>query len=233
MQNKRFSTILSSTIRLEKVVNLTYTELVVKPVSTSQVGGADAVVKITIVRNTTIGGKIMSKEYGYARISTPKQNIDRQVRNILAAHPQAHIIKEVFTGTKFQGRKDLDKLLRTVKPGDTIIFDSVSRMSRNAEEGFLLYQGLFNQGINLVFLKEPHINTDTYKRALQGGIPATGTNVDFILDGVNKYLLALAKEQIRLAFEQAEKEVSHSSKFGRDHLMLLCSLAYFSAVYQW
>ena len=207
MQNKRFSTILSSTIRSEKVVNLTYTELVVKLVSASQVGGVDAVVKITIVRNTTIGGKIMSKEYGYARISTPKQNIDRQVRNILAAHPQAHIIKEVFTGTKFQGRKDLDKLLRTVKPGDTIIFDSVSRMSRNAEEGFLLYQGLFNQGINLVFLKEPHINTDTYKRALQGGIPATGTNVDFILDGVNKYLLALAKEQIRLAFEQAEKEV--------------------------
>ena len=139
----------------------------------------------------------MSKEYGYARISTPKQNIDRQVRNILAVHPQAHMIKEVFTGTKFQGRKELDKLLRTVKPGDTIIFDS----------GFLLYQDLFNQGINLVFLKVPHINTDTYKRALQGGIPTTGTNVDFILDGVNKYLLALAKEQIRLAFEQAEKEV--------------------------
>lgn len=99
----------------------------------------------------------MSKEYGYARISTPKQNIDRQIRNILAAHPQAHMIKEVFTGTKFQGRKELDKLLRTVQPGDTIIFDSVSRMSRNAEEGFLLYQDLFNQGINLVFLKEPHI----------------------------------------------------------------------------
>ena len=98
----------------------------------------------------------MSKEYGYARISTPKQNIDRQVRNILAEHPQAHMIKEVFTGTKFQGRKELDKLLRTVKPGDTIIFDSVSRMSRNEEEGFLLYQDLFNQGINLVFLKEPH-----------------------------------------------------------------------------
>ena len=78
----------------------------------------------------------MSKEYGYARISTPKQNIDRQIRNILAAHPQAHMIKEVFTGTKFQGRKELDKLLRTVQPGDTIIFDSVSRMSRNAEEGF-------------------------------------------------------------------------------------------------
>lgn len=149
----------------------------------------------------------MNKEYGYARISTPKQNIERQVRNILVSHPQAYIVKEVYTGTKFQGRKELDKLLNKATAGDTIIFDSVSRMSRNAEEGFVMYEKLFNQGINLVFLKEPHINTDTYKKALQGGIPTTGTNVDFILDGINKYLLALAKEQIKLAFDQAEKEV--------------------------
>lgn len=70
-----------------------------------------------------------------------------------------------------------------------------------------MYEELFRQSVNLIFLKEPHINTDTYKKALQGGIPTTGTNVDYILDGVNKYLLSLAKEQIRLAFEQAEKEV--------------------------
>ena len=42
---------------------------------------------------------------------------------------------------------------------------------------------------------------------METGVPLTGTNVDFILEGVNKYLLSLAKEQIRLAFEQAEKEV--------------------------
>ena len=35
----------------------------------------------------------------------------------------------------------------------------------------------------------------------------TGTNADYILEGVNKFLLALAKEQIQLAFEQAQKEV--------------------------
>ena len=35
----------------------------------------------------------------------------------------------------------------------------------------------------------------------------TGTNVDYILEGINKYLLALAKEQIRIAFEQSQKEV--------------------------
>ena len=59
----------------------------------------------------------------------------------------------------------------------------------------------------MVFLKEPHINTNTYKKALESNIQMTGTNVDFILEGINKYLLSLAKEQIRLAFEQAEKEV--------------------------
>ena len=39
-------------------------------------------------------------------------------------------------------------------------------------------------------------------------MPLTGTNVDYILDGVNRFLMELAREQIRLAFEQAEKEVS-------------------------
>ena len=35
--------------------------------------------------------------YGYCRISTPQQNIERQVRNILTAYPTAHIIREVYT----------------------------------------------------------------------------------------------------------------------------------------
>jgi len=71
-------------------------------------------------------------------------------------------LKEVYTGTKFQGRKEFDKLLRHVDSGDSIIFDSVSRMSRNSEEGFNNYEELYNRGINLIFLKEPHINTATY-----------------------------------------------------------------------
>lgn len=146
--------------------------------------------------------------YGYCRISTSKQNIERQIRNIKAVYPDAIIIKEVYTGTKFQGRKELEKLLEKVQEGDTIVFDSVSRMARNADEGFSLYENLFNRGVNLVFLKEPHINTETYKSTMQNQIALTGGMVDVILKGVNEYLLLLAKEQIRLAFEQAEKEVT-------------------------
>ena len=149
----------------------------------------------------------MCKVYGYCRISTRKQSIDRQIRNILKEYPEAKIVQEIFTGTKYQGRKELESLLKKVQPHDTIIFDSVSRMSRDAEEGFALYEELYNRGINLVFLKEPQINTDTYKKTLANNVQLTGTNVDLILEGVNKYLMCLAKEQIRLAFVQAQKEV--------------------------
>ena len=150
----------------------------------------------------------MSREFGYCRISTGRQNIERQERNIRIAYPNAVIVKEVYTGTKFQGRKELEKILDKVQAGDTIIFDSVSRMSRDAEEGFCLYEELFHRDISLVFLKEPHINTETYKRAVMNQINMTGDKIDLILEGVNQYLMELAREQIRIAFEQAEKEVS-------------------------
>ena len=144
--------------------------------------------------------------YGYCRISRKQQSIDRQERNIRAAYPDALIVKEAFTGTT-QARPEWKRIVSRAQPGDTIVFDSVSRMSRNAAEGFEEYQRLYNENISLVFLKEPHINTDTFRSALNSGLQMTGTNVDLILEGVNKYLMALAREQIRLAFEQSEKEV--------------------------
>ena len=149
----------------------------------------------------------MCKQYGYCRKSQQKQNIERQIRNIKAEYPNAIIIQEAYTGTTID-RKEWNKLYKAVKAGDTIIFDSVSRMSRNAVEGFTAYEELFRRGVELVFLKEPHINTKTFKTAIETAIPMTGTNLDFILDGVNKYLMALAKEQIIIAFQQAEKEVA-------------------------
>ena len=144
--------------------------------------------------------------YGYCRISKAKQVIERQIRNIKAAFPDAIIIQEIFTRTRMD-RKEWLKLMKIIKPGDIIVFDSVSRMCGNAEDGFAEYERLYNMGVILVFLKEPHINTETYKKALENNIQLTGSNVDFILEGVNKYLMALAKEQIKLAFEQSEKEV--------------------------
>lgn len=158
----------------------------------------------------------MCKVIGYCRISTKKQSIDRQVRNIKAIYPDATFYKEAYTGTKID-RPEWNKVMKLVKAGkvETIVFDSVSRMSRNAEEAIKLYENLFNKGVNLVFLKEPHINTETYKRALENqieinlstGNTATDNFIQGIIEALNRYTIELAKEQITLAFAQAEKEV--------------------------
>lgn len=151
--------------------------------------------------------------YGFCRVSTKRQNIERQVRNILEKYPNAYIVKEYYTGTKLEGRKEWTKLYNLVKKEAEksktvmIVFDSVSRMSRNADEGFKIYQELFELGVTLEFLKEPHINTDTYRKALTVDIKMTGTNADILLKAVKEYLMELAKEQIKIAFNQAEKEV--------------------------
>lgn len=88
-------------------------------------------------------------------------------------------------------------------------------MSRNSDEGCTLYENLFNKGINLIFLKECYINTDVYRKALNNqisvvlktGNSATDELMQNIISALNKFTLALAKEQIKKAFDQAEKEV--------------------------
>lgn len=145
--------------------------------------------------------------YGYARISTQKQSIQRQITNISREYPSIKIYEDTFTGTTVE-RPNFEKLLSVVREGDTIVFDSVSRMSRNAAAGVELYKKLFADGISLVFIKEPHINTDVFKAAMQDSIAMTGTDVDVILAGVNAYLIKLAEKQIEIAFDQAEKEVT-------------------------
>ncbi len=146
--------------------------------------------------------------YGYCRISRPTQNIERQERNIKERYPDAHISKEAYTGTKLAGRKELEKILRAVKAGDCIVFDSVSRMSRNATEGVELYERLYNMGVELVFLKESHINTAVYREAIGSQLSMVGNEIaDEYIKATNKVLMMLAKRQVEIAFEQAQKEV--------------------------
>lgn len=146
--------------------------------------------------------------YGYVRISTKKQSLQRQIDNIKALYPKAVIFEEVYTGTKIESRKHLNLLLKRVKQGDTIVFDSVSRMSRDAQQGIDLYMELYSKGINLVFLKESYINTDVYKQALSTQIEEVGNEIaDIYIQATNKVLMLLAKKQIQIAFDQAQKEV--------------------------
>lgn len=146
--------------------------------------------------------------YGYCRVSTNKQVITRQVENILKIFPEAKIYQEIFTGTKTEERKVYQNLKKKLNNGDTLVFDSVSRMSRNAEEGVQEYFEFYNQGINLIFLKERYIDTDVYKKAKNQQLKKTGNKItDILLSAIEEVLRIIAEEQIHKAFEQSEKEV--------------------------
>ena len=145
--------------------------------------------------------------YGYCRISTKQQSIDRQIRNIKAVYPDAIIVTESYSGTTLN-RPEWKKLYNKLKPNDVVVYDSVSRMSRDADEGVDLYMELYNKGVELEFLKESHINTEVYKSSIAQTIGTTGNDIaDIYIEATNKVIRLLAEKQIRLAFEQAEKEV--------------------------
>lgn len=161
----------------------------------------------------------MNYKWAYCRISTPKQSIERQIRNAKAFCPDCLIIQEVYTGAKFQGRDEFQKMLRRVKPGDTIIFDSVSRMSRDADEGYRTYMELYNRGIELVFLKERHIDTASYRDSVEQLNSVMGQElhikdedigemVKAIMKALETYQMRMLERNIQLAFGQAEKEVA-------------------------
>lgn len=158
----------------------------------------------------------MGKLYGYCRISTSKQSIERQERNILRVYPDAIIIKEIYTGTSFD-RPKWNWLMKVIQEDDAIVFDEVSRMGRNAAEGYEIYKELFEKGINLIYLKESHINTESYRESLKNvidmeirsGDPDADELVNAIVKAVKRFALSKVEKDIYKAFDQAEKEVDY------------------------
>lgn len=164
----------------------------------------------------------MEEIIGIARISRGKQNIDRQIRNIQAKYPQARIIKIVCSGAKVIGYKDFEKVIKEAKENIhnkkyKLVFDSASRMSRDSEGGCNLYEDLFNSNVEIEFLKEPHINTEVFRNTLnnqielqaQTGNEATDKLINTVIQALNDYTIALAKEQIKKVFDEAETELKN------------------------
>ncbi|MDD2980664.1 MAG: recombinase family protein [Hespellia sp.] len=128
----------------------------------------------------------MGTIYGYCRASGRRQSIDRQKQKILAACPSAVVIQDVTIA----------------KLGDRMIFDSVSHMGDTADDCFLLYEKLFNLGVELSFLKEPYLDTSVYRNAMYGHANRIGVVPDSILKGITEYMTNLVREQIQITFDQ-------------------------------
>lgn len=153
--------------------------------------------------------------YGYCRISTKKQSLKRQELNILSRYKNAKIIKEVFTGRKIE-RKEFNKLLSIINKGDTIVFDEISRMSRDSKDGYKLYMELLEKGVNLVFLKEQHCNTDTFKdklKSLDIDLIEENNNSDILANDIKKAFYKFQVNNLKYDIEQAFKSAEHEVNF--------------------
>lgn len=165
---------------------------------------------------------------GVVRVSTKNQHTDRQEYNILKIYPNAKIIKIIYSGAKVIGQKDFDKTMKQLQKGDLLVFDAVTRMSRNTNKGVALYEDLFKRGVDIEFLKDPLINTSVYRQTMdnqiqlqsQTGDEATDTFVNSMIKIINDYNLALARKQVIEAFKQAQKELENIQQNTKDGMDL-------------
>ena len=96
--------------------------------------------------------------FGYARVSTEQQNLDRQL-DMLQKYGVDFIYNEKMTGTK-RNRPELEKLLERLIEGDTVVVESLSRLGRSTKDLIWLMETFNSKGVNLVSLKES-IDTTT------------------------------------------------------------------------
>ena len=105
--------------------------------------------------------------YGYARVSTTGQDLygnglTAQSEQLKAAGAET-IFAEAYTGTK-RHRPELDRLLRTVQSGDTLVVAKLDRIARSARDGIDLVDELCGRGVTVNILNMGVIdNTPTGK----------------------------------------------------------------------
>ena len=156
--------------------------------------------------------RVLKKRFGYVRISSKDQNEARQIKNMLDAgvhERDIYIDKQSgknFDRLQYQAMKDPSRL----REGDTIVFDSITRMGRNMDETLKEYRWFVENGINLEFIKEPMINTNN-------------ETDDVILKAIQQAVLVILtafseKERSDIRVRQAEgieAAKRKGTKFGR------------------
>lgn len=152
----------------------------------------------------------MEKIFGYARVSSKDQNLDRQIEELIKyGVEERDIIVDKQSGKDFNrnGYKTLKyNLLRN---GDTLVIKELDRLGRNMEQIKVEWKELEDVGVNLVVIDNPILNTagktDLEKKLI--------SNIVF-------ELLSYMSEKERLKIKQRQAEgikiaKEKGKKFGR------------------
>ncbi|MDM5186343.1 recombinase family protein [Bacillus sp. DX4.1] len=100
------------------------------------------------------------KKFGYVRVSSKDQNEERQIQNMKTLGiGERDIFVDKQSGSNMK-RENYQMLKRIVRTGDTIVFDSLTRLGRSMNDVLEEFRYYEKHQINLQFIKEPFINVN-------------------------------------------------------------------------
>lgn len=169
----------------------------------------------------------MATIYGYLRVSTEKQNDDRQRIELLKfGIKETHLFAEKTSGKNFD-RPVWKKLCKKLKKGDLLVIKSLDRLGRNYHEIGEQWRYITNDiGANIKVLDMPLLDTEKQKDLI-------GTLIsDLVLT-----LLAYVSEQERAFIHQRQQEGIAAAKargvrFGRKEKPLPQNFEHIYALYK-
>jgi DNA invertase Pin-like site-specific DNA recombinase len=147
------------------------------------------------------------KVIGYIRVSTDTQDLDKQ-KHLLLQYAQAHqvlihefIEVEVSSQKNTQARR-IDELLSKLQTGDLLLAAELSRLGRNMLETLNLIHALSENGVSLVFVRQPELST-------------TGPHTKLLL-AIYSYFAEAEREYISLRTKQGLAAVrAKGQRLGR------------------
>ena len=152
--------------------------------------------------------------YGYARVSTRDQNVDRQL-DALWAFPveDQRIYVDYYTGATFE-RPRYRQLVRRLREGDLVVVTSIDQLGRNYEEIIEQWRRLTRERlVDIVVLDTPLLDT---RARISGEGDVTRTFISDLVLQLLSYVAQVERENIRR--RQAEGIAAaraRGARFGR------------------
>jgi len=140
-------------------------------------------------------------KYGYARVSSSAQNHDGQVEALEATGCEV-VFKEKVSAKSAKGRREFEKLMAALQPGDTVCVVKLDRLARSSRDLANILHELEQRGCGFVSLRESWCDTTS----------SVGRLVMTIMGGIAEF----ERELIRARCDEGiARAMARGTKFGR------------------
>ena len=133
---------------------------------------------------------------GYARVSTKAQNPAMQIDVLQEYGVEKERIYIDFASGAKEDRKQLQKMLMTLRKGDTVVVYNLSRLGRNLKHLLTVLEHFKNVGVEFKSLMEPFLDTNTPE----------GSLIFNIFGALNQFHRERNREVVMRGIENARKQ---------------------------